>query len=250
MTEAIATIGHNQPEEKTPFDEVSERIEVLYGQARDWLDGEPIATQGQADEINKLINLISEAAKEAEALRKAEVKPFDDGKKAVQERFNPLIGNNKSGKGKTVLALDAAKQALTPWLERLEQQKREAEAKARVEAEDKIRIAEEARRAAAGDLAAREEAERLEKEASQAQKAAKAAGKETAKAKGGSGRATSLRTTYRAEVTDYQALAKWMWLRQPDWTAGWLRESANKLVAENPHRPIDGVTIHEAKRAV
>lgn len=248
--EGVPGVGHNQPPAQTPFDEISERIESLYEEARGWLDGEPIATQGQADELSKLIDMISTAAHTAEVLRKAEVKPFDDGKKEVQARYNPLIGDNKSGKGKAVLALSAAKQALTPWLERQEQLKREAEAKAQAEAEEAARAAEEARRKAVGDLAAHEEAERLEKEASKAQKAAKAASKDTAKAKGGEGRAISLRTYYRAEITDHQAFAQWMWQRQQGWLCAWLTTAADKLVAENPHRPIDGVTIHEEKRAV
>lgn len=251
MTEAVAAIGHNNPPEKTPFDEVSEKIDGLFAEAKGWLDGEPVATQGQADELNKLINLITEAEKEAEALRKAENQPFDEGKAEVQARYNALTGKTKSVTGKTVLAKDAAKKALTPWLERLDREKREAEAKARAVEEAAARAAEEARRnAAADDLAAREEVERLEKEAKKAQANAKAASKDTANAKGGTGRATSLRTYYRAEVTDLPAFAKWMWNRQHSWMAGFFTEAADKLVAENPNRPIDGVTIHEERKAV
>ena len=74
----IATIGHNSP--PSPFEEIKTRIEDLYGEAKQWLDGEPVTTQDQANALNTLENRIREAAKEAEALRKGEVKPLDDAK--------------------------------------------------------------------------------------------------------------------------------------------------------------------------
>ena len=44
-----------------------------------------------------------------------ENEPFDL-KAEVQARYAPLIGNTKAVKGKTVLAADACKAALAPWL--------------------------------------------------------------------------------------------------------------------------------------
>jgi hypothetical protein len=89
----VATIGHNSP--PTPFDDIETRINDLYEEAKMWLDGEEVTEQKQADALNTLASQIREAAKEAEEMRKAEAKPFDDGKKAVQERYNPLIQKGK-----------------------------------------------------------------------------------------------------------------------------------------------------------
>src|SRR3546814_8195285 len=85
MTAATAPkIGHNNP--PSPFDDIKAEIEALHEEARGWLDGEPVASQGQADALDKLKGMIRDAEKKAENLRKAEVKPFDDGKAAVQAR--------------------------------------------------------------------------------------------------------------------------------------------------------------------
>lgn len=247
----IAVIGHNSPPEPTPFEAVEQKIFDLYDEAKQWLDGEPVATQGQADELNKLINLIREAANEADALRKDEVKPFDDGKAAVQARYAPLIADTKATKGKTVLALAAAKKALTPWLTKIEDEKREAERKAREEAEAARMKAQEALRAAdAADLSAREEAERLAEEARQAEIAARVAAKDKGQARSGTGRATGLRTYYVPEITDATAFARHLWQHRRSEMNGFLNEMAEKMVAQNHEQVIPGVTIHTEKRAV
>ena len=245
-----AGIGHNNPPEPLPFDAISQRIEALYDEAQQWLDGEPVTNQGMADGLNKLIVMIREAEKEADELRKAENKPYDEGKAEVQKRYAPLIGNTKSVKGKTVLALELAKKALTPWLEALERQKREAEAKARAEAEAKRKAAEEAFQATkVTDLAARQHAEILADEAKQAEIAAARAAKDKAKAKGGAGRATTLRTYYRHELTDPTEFARWIWMNCRPEMRGFLDDMAKRLVDANPHRPLPGVTIHEEKES-
>lgn len=244
-------IGHNKPPEPLPFEAISQRIETLYEEAKQWLDGEPVTSQAMADNINKLIDMIRTAEKEADVLRKAENKPYDDGKAEVQKRFNVLIGNTKSAKGKTVLALDAAKKALTPWLEKIDKEKRDVEARARAEAYEKQHLAEEAMRASqVTDLAARENAERLVEEAKEADIAARVAAKDKAKAKGGTGRATSLRTYYRHELTDPTEFARWAWRNcQPEMN-GFLNDLAKRLVDGNPTRELPGVIIHEEKKAV
>lgn len=248
MTTAAAPgIGHN----RDPFTEIKEEIESLYEEAKQWLDGEPVATQGQADDLNKLIGMIREAEKRADALRKEEVKPFDEGKKEVQARYAPLIGNTKSGKGKAVLALEAAKNALTPWLTKLEEEKRAAEAKAREEAEEAARKAAEAFQSSdQADLAAREEAERLAEEAKQADIAARKAAKDKAHAKGGEGRATTLRTYYTPVITDYTKFARWCWQNRRDQMQEFLDDLAKQLVREQPERAVDGMRVDIERKAV
>lgn len=249
MNTQIADIGHNKP--PTPFEEISERIDGLYEEAKTWLDGDPITTQGQADALNKLINLIRAAEKEADALRKEEAAPHDEAKAEIQARFNTLIGNTKSVKGKTVLALDVAKKALTPWLEKLDTEKREAERKAREEAEAARKAAEAAFvLSEADDLAAREEAERLAAEAKSKDIAARVAEKAKAHAKGGEGRAAGLRSYWRAEITDKREFARWLWTNRAPEMDGYLREMADKIVKQNHDQTIPGVTIHEERKAV
>lgn len=249
MTGQIAVIGHNSP--PSPFDEISEKINDLYEEAKGWLDGDPVDSQGQADALNTLINMIREAEKEADALRKDEVKPFDEGKAEVQARYNPLIGKTKSVTGKTVLALDVAKKALTPWLEKLDAEKREAERIAREEAEAARKAAEQAFILSEKEnLAEREEAERLNELAKQAEAKAKAASSDKAHAKGGSGRATGLRSEWRAEITDKREFARWLWVNRESEMSGWLNEMAGKIVKQNHDQDIPGVEIIEERKAV
>lgn len=250
MTTATAPkIGHNQP--PSPFEEIKAKIEGLYEEAKQWLDGEPVTTKGQADSINKLIGMITDAAKEADALRVKENEPFDTGKAEVQARYAPLIADTKSVKGKTVLAVAAAKKALTPWLTKLDDEKRAAEAKARAEAEEAARKAADAfRLSAADDLAAREEAERLAEEARHADIAARKAANDKAQAKGGTGRATGLRSFYSPEITDYTAFARWVWNNRKEEMRGFLDEMSERLVRQNPTVTADGMKVNEERRAV
>lgn len=201
--------------EPSPFDAVRINIEDLFDQAKGFLDGEPVTSQAVADEIGALMAEIRQAEKAADEARKLENKPFDEGKAAVQERYLPLIGNTTRVKGKTVLALEACKSALAPFLKKLDDEKREAERIAREAAEAKAREAAEAARAAASDdLAAKEAAEALIEQARKAEAAAKRATNDRAHATGGA-RATTLRTVYRAEMVDPHIAAAHYWRTNP-----------------------------------
>jgi hypothetical protein len=118
----------------------------LFEEAKNWLDGEPIATQGQADMVQKLLRDIQAAEKEADERRTTENEPFDAGKAEVQARYAPLIANTKTTKGLTVLAVDACKKALAPWLIKIDNENRAKAEALRKEAEEKQRIAMEAMR--------------------------------------------------------------------------------------------------------
>lgn len=251
MEAALAGIGHNAPP-ATPYEVIKAKISDLYEEAKQWLDGEPVTTQGQADGINKLIGLIRDAKDEADELRKAEAKPYDDAKAEIQARYNLLIGDTKAVRGKTVLALEAAKKALTPWLEAQDAIKREAERKAREEAEAAQKAAQEAMAKAreSADLEAREEAERLATAARNADIAARAAHNDKAKAKGGAGRATTLRSYYSAEVTDSREFARYVWVSHKGEIEDFLYTFANRLVDINHDRQIPGVKINEERKAV
>jgi hypothetical protein len=207
-------MGHNNPPveiEPTPFEMSQVEIGDLYAEAKNWLDGEPVTSQAQADGLSKLIDDLRKAAKLADERRVAENKPFDDGKAEVQARYAPLIADTKSVKGKAVLAIDMAKQALAPWLQELEAEKLAAAAKARAEADEKLRIAQEALRTSqVADLEKREAAEALIREAERAEAAATKAEGAKAHATGGS-RAMGLRSVWRAEMTDGRAAAAHYW---------------------------------------
>lgn len=207
-------IGHNHPPaeiEPTPFEMSEVEIGDLYAEAKNWLDGEPVSSQAQADGISKLMDDLRKAVKLANERRVIEKQPFDDGAAEVQARYNPLIEDGKTRKGKAILALDMAKKALASWLQKQEDEKRAAAEAARKEAEEKARIAQEALRASqVDDLAKREAAEALVREAQAAESAATKAENSKAHATGGT-RAIGLRSVWRAEMTDGRAAAGHYW---------------------------------------
>lgn len=207
-------IGHNNPPveiEPTPFEMSEVEIGDLYVEAKNWLDGEPVTSQAQADGLSKLIDDLRKAAKLADERRIEENRPFDEGKAAVQARYAPLIADTKSVKGKAVLAIEMAKKALAPWLQKLEAEKQAAAAKARAEADEKLRIAQEALRASqVADLEKREAAEALIRDAEKAEAAATKAEGAKAHATGGS-RAMGLRSVWRAEMVDGREAARFYW---------------------------------------
>ena len=241
---AAATIpfprDHNNPPEPTPFEVSRDRIADLYAEAKNWCDGEPIDSEDKAAEVRKLLDMLGEEIRTADARRKTENEPFDAGKAEVQARYNTLIGDTKSVKGKAILAQAACRQALTPWL-----QKQEAERQAA--AEEARKAAEEAKSDAAfafdvsrsDDLEARERAEELAAQAKAAEAAAKKAGKPTA---------TGLRTVTQAAVTDNRAFLRWIVENRHDALRGWLQSYAETLCAQKV-RGVAGVEFTATKVA-
>lgn len=239
MENERAVIGGN----RSPFELIDKEINDLYGEAKLWLDGEPVATQEQADALNTLSGRILDAENRAEALRKEEAKPFDDGKKEVQGRYNPLI-NDKTGK--TTLARKAIKDALRPYLQRLEDEKtakavaeREAANKAYMEAQEAMRNRE------TGNLADQESAEAKVQAAKEAERIATKAENDKAQAKG-EGRAVGLRSVYTAVMIDATAAAKWIWAEKRSEFEAWIQEMADKEVRAGRHSDFGGFHVkHE-----
>lgn len=248
MNIAVATIGHNQPPEPTPFELSKEAITALFEEAKNWLDGDPISTQGQAGEVQKLLRRIQAAEKEADERRVKENEPFDAGKAEVQARYAPLIANTKTTKGMTVLAVDACKKALAPWLVKIDEENRAKAEALRKEAEEKQRVAMEAMRQRDGDLEASAKAEALVQEAKRAETEARHADNAKASAKG-EGRAVTLRDYYTPEITDATAFARHVWLTHRSDMEAFLAGMAERLVAAGVHT-IPGVTVHHERRAV
>lgn len=242
---ALAVVGHNNPPEPTPFDIVKEKIEDLYGEAKNWLDGEPIANQEQADQVQKLMRLIQAAETEAEKARKEEAKPYDDAKTAIQERYNVLIGKTKTITGLTVMAVDACKKALAPWLIKVDEENRLREEDLRKAAEAKRIAAIEAAQQRDG-LDGSEQFERAVQEARHAEDEARRAAKAKASAKG-AGRAVTLRDRYTAEVTDYAEFARHVWAHHRSDLFAFLDMQAKKICDAGVHHGTPGVTIHHER---
>lgn len=237
----LATIGDNNP--PTPFDDIEARINDLYSEARQWLDGEEVTTQEQADALNTLASHIREAAKQADDMRKEEAKPFDEGKKAVQERYNPLI---QKGKGKTEVALGAVKSALKPYLLELDRIQQEAAQKAREEAAEAERLAQAAmQHRDQSNLDEQEEANRLAEEAKQLQAAANKASNAKAHAKG-AGRATGLRTRTKVSIANERDAAAWAWKHDREALMIFVLTQAEKAV-RNGAQSLEGFSITEEK---
>lgn len=243
----LSVIGHNNPPEPTPFEAIKARIDDLYGEAVLWLDGEPVTTQQQANALNTLENLIRMAAKDAEALRKQEVAPLDEAKSEIQSRYNPLIGETKSVTGKTVKAIDAVKSALKPYLLEVDRQQREAARNAQEEADAAIREAQEAlAKRDASNLETIDRAEQLIADAKDLQM--DAAKLEAAKPQAkGDGRATGLRTVYRAEMTSYRDAAAWAFKNKRPELEVFLMDLANKEIRAGKRQAFEGFNVIEER---
>lgn len=235
-------IGDNKPP-LTPYEQSLKEINDLYDEAVLWLDGEPVTTQEHADGIGRLVGMLRDAKKLADERRKAEAKPFDDGKAEVQARYNPLIQDKK---GKADLAMEVCKKALQPFLD-AEQARIDAEAKAaREAAEEAQRKAREALQASQADnLAEREAAEALLTAANKLQATAKKAQGTTAKVSG-TGRALSQRTRYVAEIDDPILVVRHYWkTAQPEIEAFLLSLAQQDVTAGI--RNIAGIRVIEEK---
>lgn len=205
---ALAPIGHNNPPEPTPFELSKKEISDLCEEAKNWLDGGPIQSQPVADQIGRLMGMLRDAAKLADARRIEENKPFDEGKAAVQAKYGDLIADTKTQKGSATRAIEACKKVLQPWLDQVEKEKREAAEKAQREADEKARAAQEAVRAAQGqDFATKEDAEALLRDARKAEAAATKASRDKAHV-AGTGRSIGLRTEEVFTVTDAVAAVR------------------------------------------
>lgn len=242
-----AVIGSNRPPiEMTAFDAVKIHIEDLYEEAKQWVDGTPVETQDQADAVNTLKATIKDAIKAAEEARVKEIAPHKAKVDEIQDRFNELIGKNKTVTGIAVKAEEACNAALRPFLLELERQQNEAARAAREEAARKQAEAMEAmRQRDTANLAQREEAERLVKEAKAAEDAARKAEGAKAHAKG-DGRATGLRTVHRAIMADKKDAAAWVWVYHNDELMEFVQNLADKAVRAGA-RSIKGFNVIEEK---
>ena len=231
MIEAIGRhgIGANNP----PMD-IFQTIDALYTEAQAWLDGAAIETDAQAEELGKLMVMLSDAGKVCEAERKEKVAPLDEAREEIQALYKPPLDNVDR-------ALKAAKVARDVWLKKQQAIIDEKARIAREEADRARREALEAIQSSRGDLAAREDAEAIVEAAKKAEHKAIALAKATPKAVGGR---KTVSKTWQAEIVNSAQAAAWCWTHcKPD------MESAIAVIVRAAvkagRRDIPGVNITE-----
>lgn len=223
-----------------PFEAFKLDLESLYEEAGNFLDGEPIANQKQADDVSALVNRLRKSIGGADDARKEEKRPHDEAAQAVQDKWIPTINRAR-------LALTTAKNALAAFLSDQEAALRAAakalQEEANRQAEAAAQAAEQAR---PDDLARQTTARVLHEQADIARKAAEKADRARPQAKGGE-RAVGLRkATYRAEITNPTLFARWAWEHRRGEMLTCL-DTIAQLEAKQP-RPIPGIMFHEEER--
>lgn len=230
--------GHNGGPPIIDPTEAFTKIDDLYEEAKNFADGEPIATPEMADAITALFDGLHEAGKEAETLRVAEKKPLDDAVDAVQTKYNPYV---QPKKGKVARGKDALGVLLTAW--RVEQQ-RIAAAKAdaaRREADALRAEAEAAIRASSGNLAEREAAEEVLENAKEAEKFARRTNKAATTG-------TGLHTSWSASLVNEEIALEWAYGRDARRFVELVQQMADEAVRSGL-REVPGFKVVEEKNA-
>lgn len=238
-------LGHNGGpalDDRTTYERIRDEIDDILIECRNFTDGDPIGSQEMADAITQLHDRLSEAGKRADDERVKEKEPFDTAAKEVQERFNKLIGNTKTtGKGKVVLGKEVLQSLLTPWRNKVAEEKEAAAKAAREEADRIQREAEDAIRASSGNLEEREKAEELLKEAKQIDRWAK---REDKAATTGTG----LRSIWHCEMVDEGKALDWAYARAPEQFRDVVQKMAEETV-RGGMRSVPGFTVREERVA-
>jgi hypothetical protein len=222
------TIGHNNP---PAFEAFTMALDDAYMTAKDFLDGQPIETQEQADAVGRIVSEVKKLRKDMDAARAEEKRPHDEAAKAVQAKWKPSLERADT-------IIDAAQRPLTTFLAKLAAAQMERERLARAEAD---RLAQEA-------IAAQRQAESLDdlERVNDLQKAADKAAKDAARAGkakahvAGVDRAIGLRSYTVATVTNRRAALEWIMKNDPDALAEFVAEYARRNA---PTRPMDGVEV-------
>ncbi|SDG35481.1 hypothetical protein [Pelagibacterium luteolum] len=219
----------------SPFDAIVLEIDDLYAEAANWADGSDIESQEQCDALDTLDKALLALDKKREALRKEEVKPLDEAKKAIQALHKPV-------EAKVARARDVLNGPRSKWKAKIEAKKRARAEQAAREAEEERAKALAAMQSSSGDLEARERAEEQLAHAKEAEAFAK---REDKRANTGNG----LRTYHRAQLTDLRAAIGHYWKSQTDAFEALVCDLAAKDVRAGK-RDIPGFTVIEEKKAL
>ena len=235
-----APIGHNNPPQ-TIFEQHQAEINDLYDEAKLWLDGEPVETAGLAEGLSTLMQTIRKAGADADRERAAEKAPHLEAGREIDARWKTLTKL-------TNLATAACKEALKPWLIKIEAEKKEADRIAQEDADAKLAEARKAMQASSVDnLIEREEAEEKLKAAEISKAVANKKQRETAGVKNKGGRAVSLRTVYVTELIDANEALEHFW---PSMEIEELLLTMAKRQVANGKRALPGFKITEEKVTV
>lgn len=218
MTDRLAIGGNSPP----AFDAYSMALEDAYSTAKDYLDGQPLENQGQADAVGRIVSEVKRIKRDAEAARAEEKAPYLQACRDVDGKWKPL-----TDRADTIIK--AAQAPLTAYLNALAEEQRQAELKAREEAAVRAQEALQAQREAEGSVEAVERAKALQKEADAAAKDAAKLGKAKAHVEGVD-RAIGLRTYTVATVTDHRALLEHVMRHDPEPLKAWLEEYARRAL--------------------
>lgn len=219
-------IGHNNP---PPLQAHALNIEDLFSLVSGSI-AVPITTDEQEAGLDALLDDVRKARKAADEQRDVEKRPHDTAAKAVQAAWRPLLE-------RCDMAVQAIKDALTPYRTARQKAKDEAARLAREQAAAKLAEAQAALRSS-DDLEERFAAEEQLKQAS----------KLTAVANKIDRAATGLRTHWEAEVTDKRAALNHYLKSNPEAFAQTIQSLAD-ADARGARAPVPGVVFHERKRA-
>lgn len=254
-----ATIGGNNPpaEDSEPslgapeWEAVKIHMDDLLTEATNWADGVAIGNQDQADAVGTLRQRLQDVANVAEQARKIEKAPLDERVAEIQDRYNEYIAPWKNRKpGSVTKAVHALGNLLTPWLQKLEDEKRDREKAAREEVERAAAAALEAHQqaSASADLGAIEDAAALMDQADEAAKALRVVEREKVQA-AGENRAIGMRSYWHAVPIEGQggkALVHYA-QRQPERVKAFLQQLADEDVRAGI-RSIPGFEVQEERR--
>lgn len=223
------TIGHNGAPD--PIDEaVAPYLDVIE-EAENWLDGEPIQTEDQMKAVDALIKQLRTANSDLAKAKKSSTAPLHDVWKAEIARWKPTEDDMKMRQEGLVALVAPIKKRLADEKEAAkraayeEAQRLEREAKARAAAADASNLAEQ-----------QEAAEAIQK-ANDAKNAAMKANRDTVK---------GMRTVYKHEIENMQALVNW--IAKHDKPA--IAEFATAYAAKHhKETPMDGVRAWSEKEA-
>jgi hypothetical protein len=250
--------GNNPPAEETPADPkagwaaIKIHMDDLLTETQNWADGVAITTPEQAEAVGRLKQDLQTAASDADAARVTEKKPFDDATTEIQDRYNAYIAPLKNKKPGTVSkAVLALNNLLTPWLTKLDDERRarEAEASAAAAKAAAEALAAHTEAKASTDLTVIDTAEDKLAEAEALIRQAKGISSEKVQVQG-SVRAVGLRSYWVAELDEKggaDAIRYYLKTR-PERIKALIQQLADEDVRAGA-RHIPGFTVREDRRA-
>lgn len=218
--------GNNPPD---PLDEALAPYGDFISEAETWLDGEPVTTDGQMKEVDRLTKEIKAALKAATDGQKSASAPFHDAWKAELARWKPTIEDLTRIRDGLVSIVGVFKKQKAAEAEAA---RRAAEAEARKAREEAER---KAREAAAGDIEAQREAAAALAEAQEATKAAKNV--ETVK---------GMRLVWKYEIDNHREALKWIAANDREAITAFIEEYVRR---NHKTATIDGVRAWQDKEA-